>query len=676
MATEEVNKPPSSLTPYSEMIIAAISTVGDQEGCTKSEISKYIELRLDDLPEGHSTLLSHHLNSMRESGEVVLVKNNYMVPNHSQGDYVAPKRGRGRPPKTKNLIADSVDDLPLAQCAPYPELEPLSSFSSQMPVHRGRGRPKGSRNKNKVNAGEVGEADGERTRGVNYSIVEDELLTKAWIAMAEGSFTSDDQSDAKYWERVCSEYHMMVKGNHPKRPYESLRKRFTNISKYCAQYITVLRSVKLTYPSDISREDEIEKINREYALLYNSNFLHLGCYEMLKKCEKWMAQSEKWMPLSGSNPKKAKRPKKMHLNPPETVSETLSVQDGSSALEALVYFNEDQDDISAQPHSHYLEHPEPFPSVTPTRKTRGRPRGSRNKPKVFAGVGEAYEEKDRGANFTIEEDKLLTKSWIEITSNEQVDTSFWESVGSKYHTLKEDSHPKRSNESLRKRFTYISKVCGRYISVRQSIELEYSCDISIIDKINRVYYELHHSNFLHQGCYEMLKQCEKWMPGCGSNSSTPKRPKKAHLSDSVSETPSTQNGTSALETPVYFDEEQEDNDPHQYVRLEGKAVNAMRKVDQRAELFLETREMNQSFNKETSVYMPKFSEEVASYKPTLTSEEMDLEKSRVRIMLLEQEAKKAEREERIMKEKFTEDMTPEYVNWLRREKARILAAAD
>eukprot|EP00262_Sarcandra_glabra_P013657 TRINITY_DN3844_c0_g1_i1.p1 TRINITY_DN3844_c0_g1~~TRINITY_DN3844_c0_g1_i1.p1 ORF type:complete len:172 (+),score=18.59 TRINITY_DN3844_c0_g1_i1:110-625(+) len=96
MATEEVDKPPS-LPQYSEMIFAAISALDDKNGSSKSAIAKYIESSYGDLPAGHPTLLAHHLSRLKDSGELVLVKNNYMRPNPN----APPKRGRGRPPKPK-----------------------------------------------------------------------------------------------------------------------------------------------------------------------------------------------------------------------------------------------------------------------------------------------------------------------------------------------------------------------------------------------------------------------------------------------------------------------------------------------------------------------------------------------------------------------------------------------
>ncbi|XP_062171260.1 HMG-Y-related protein B-like [Alnus glutinosa] len=105
MATEETSNPPPPqpspaalpLPQYPEMIIAAIEALNDKNGSNKSAIARYIESTYTDLPAAHSTLLSHHLNKLKQSGQLVLLKNNYMKPDPN----APPKRGRGRPPKPK-----------------------------------------------------------------------------------------------------------------------------------------------------------------------------------------------------------------------------------------------------------------------------------------------------------------------------------------------------------------------------------------------------------------------------------------------------------------------------------------------------------------------------------------------------------------------------------------------
>lgn len=83
------------------MILGAIEALDEKSGSNKSSISKHMESKYgDQLPEAHTSLLTAHLARMKESGEILMVKNNYMKP----GPDVPPKRGRGRPPKPKPML--------------------------------------------------------------------------------------------------------------------------------------------------------------------------------------------------------------------------------------------------------------------------------------------------------------------------------------------------------------------------------------------------------------------------------------------------------------------------------------------------------------------------------------------------------------------------------------------
>ncbi|CAI9779138.1 unnamed protein product [Fraxinus pennsylvanica] len=92
--------PPAALPQYPELIMNAIDALNDKNGSNKSAISKHIEATYGNLPPAHSTLLSHHLNKMKATGQLLFVKNNYLKP----GPDAPPRRGRGRPPKPKTPL--------------------------------------------------------------------------------------------------------------------------------------------------------------------------------------------------------------------------------------------------------------------------------------------------------------------------------------------------------------------------------------------------------------------------------------------------------------------------------------------------------------------------------------------------------------------------------------------
>ncbi|KAK1410643.1 hypothetical protein QVD17_37180 [Tagetes erecta] len=139
MAGEELNRPPS-LPPYPEMVFAAVDSLKEKEGSTKSSISNYIESTCGCLPEEHDNILTEQLNKLVENGELVLSNDNYTRPDAS----IPAKRGRGRPPKAKDPAAteNQTEQVPEAQQEPQAPTGTQAPSQPGSEVKRGRGRPK------------------------------------------------------------------------------------------------------------------------------------------------------------------------------------------------------------------------------------------------------------------------------------------------------------------------------------------------------------------------------------------------------------------------------------------------------------------------------------------------------------------------------------------------------
>ncbi|KAM0952735.1 putative High mobility group protein HMGA [Dioscorea sansibarensis] len=140
MASNEEPPQPASLPPYYEMIMAAIDALDEKNGSNKSAISKYMESTYGELPPSHPSLLAAHLVRMKESGELIMVKNNYMRP----GPDAPPKRGRGRPPKPKvPLPPGAAPPAPRPRGRPPKAKDPLAAAVAKAAsgLPRPRGRP-------------------------------------------------------------------------------------------------------------------------------------------------------------------------------------------------------------------------------------------------------------------------------------------------------------------------------------------------------------------------------------------------------------------------------------------------------------------------------------------------------------------------------------------------------
>ncbi|XP_059428931.1 uncharacterized protein LOC132192135 isoform X2 [Corylus avellana] len=79
---------------YALMIRRAIEQLNEEKGSTEEAISKFIKEDVEDLPLAHASFLSHHLNKLSESGEIVKAfGNRYMVPVESTNSLLNREEG-------------------------------------------------------------------------------------------------------------------------------------------------------------------------------------------------------------------------------------------------------------------------------------------------------------------------------------------------------------------------------------------------------------------------------------------------------------------------------------------------------------------------------------------------------------------------------------------------------
>uniref|UniRef100_M4E7W4 H15 domain-containing protein n=1 Tax=Brassica campestris TaxID=3711 RepID=M4E7W4_BRACM len=162
MATETELEPQQS--PMAEEQQPTIEASNDATGCNKTAIAKHSESTQTSLPPSHMTLLSSHLNQMKQSGQITMVKNNYMKPDPQ----APPKRGRGRPPKAKPQGESSHVAVP----APAPSVssprprgrppkakDPSSEVETKVAAPSGSGRPRGRPPKKQKTESEAVKAD-------------------------------------------------------------------------------------------------------------------------------------------------------------------------------------------------------------------------------------------------------------------------------------------------------------------------------------------------------------------------------------------------------------------------------------------------------------------------------------------------------------------------------------
>ncbi|XP_059307345.1 HMG-Y-related protein A-like [Lycium ferocissimum] len=159
METQLVNK----IHPeYPQMIYEALDALQQKEGSNKSSISKYIESKYGNLNDAHSKLLTYHLDRMKQTGELIFLKNNYIKP----GPDAPPKRGRGRPPKPKTTLPQGREVAapkprgrpkkdPNAPPTPKKVKSTIAPSNLAVPVSK-TGRPRGRPRKIKPQPAQIG----------------------------------------------------------------------------------------------------------------------------------------------------------------------------------------------------------------------------------------------------------------------------------------------------------------------------------------------------------------------------------------------------------------------------------------------------------------------------------------------------------------------------------------
>ncbi|KAK1587412.1 hypothetical protein Q3G72_012556 [Acer saccharum] len=133
------------------MIYATITTLKKKNRSSKIAIGKHIEQSYSNLPANHSTLLTQHLQRLKNTEHLLMVKKSYKLPrcdapvpetnnNNNQDNAVnisssahgsKTSRGPGRPPKNLNAVKAQPVSVSIGLVDQTPHL---------MPAKRGRGR--------------------------------------------------------------------------------------------------------------------------------------------------------------------------------------------------------------------------------------------------------------------------------------------------------------------------------------------------------------------------------------------------------------------------------------------------------------------------------------------------------------------------------------------------------
>ncbi|XP_059442130.1 uncharacterized protein LOC132174498 [Corylus avellana] len=122
-------------------------------------------------------------------------------------------------------------------------------------------------------------------------------------------------------------------------------------------------------------------------------------------------------------------------------------------------------------------------------------------------------------NFSIEEDVLLVKAWLNtgldpIQGNSQKSTKFWDRILENYNENKKETTVERTAHSLSNRWSFIQKVINKFCGYLEQVEHRNQSGIGEQDKINMakaMYQELNNNAiFQFEHLWNMLKTVPKW----------------------------------------------------------------------------------------------------------------------------------------------------------------------
>ena len=98
----------------------------------------------------------------------------------------------------------------------------------------------------------------------NYTILEDQILIKAWSAVSLDACTGTSQTAKRYWQRIEDQYfRMMAKyPNRTPRTFRSLQGRWDVIKPICSRWAACLEQVRNAPPSGTVESDYVSSFSR------------------------------------------------------------------------------------------------------------------------------------------------------------------------------------------------------------------------------------------------------------------------------------------------------------------------------------------------------------------------------------------------------------------------------
>ncbi|KAH7857948.1 hypothetical protein Vadar_018230 [Vaccinium darrowii] len=135
-----------------------------------------------------------------------------------------------------------------------------------------------------------------KSRGVNFTVDEDNMLVSAWLNTSLDAVHGNDQKNHTFWKRIWECYHSH-KTFVSERNEVSLLNRWHTIQKLTNKFCGYLAQIESMHQSGTTEDDKITRAKEMYREFNKGVPFQLEhCWNLLKHQPKWAVQCEKNKP--------------------------------------------------------------------------------------------------------------------------------------------------------------------------------------------------------------------------------------------------------------------------------------------------------------------------------------------------------------------------------------------
>jgi hypothetical protein len=128
---------------------------------------------------------------------------------------------------------------------------------------------------------------GKRSRGKNFSSIEDVQLAKSWPVVSQDASVGSDQKMETFWNRIGEDFNSQFEGD--SRTDSSLQTRWSALQATINKFNGIFATVKGEDHSGWSPEDELKEALNRYAEFSKGRtaFTSLAVWEVVRNSPKW-----------------------------------------------------------------------------------------------------------------------------------------------------------------------------------------------------------------------------------------------------------------------------------------------------------------------------------------------------------------------------------------------------